>query len=45
MKQITASHHVFIAGVSAALLMSAGLSGCSDRRAASSTRRPDAAVR
>ena len=34
MKQITASHHVIVAGVTAALLMSAALAGCSARRAA-----------
>ena len=34
MKQITASHHVIAAGVTAALLMSAALAGCSARPAA-----------
>ena len=34
MKPITASHHVIVAGVAAALLMSAALAGCSARRAA-----------
>jgi RND family efflux transporter MFP subunit len=33
MKQITASHHVIVAGVTAALLMSAALAGCSARQA------------
>lgn len=33
MKQITAGHHVVVAGVAAALLMSAALAGCSARRA------------
>jgi hypothetical protein len=34
MKQITASHHIIVAGVTAALLMSVALAGCSARRAA-----------
>lgn len=34
MKKITASHHVIIAGVTAALLMSAALAGCPARQAA-----------
>ena len=34
MKQVTASHHVVVAGVAAALLTSAALAGCSARRAA-----------
>ena len=34
MKQITASHHVIVAGVTAALLTSPALAGCSARRAA-----------
>ena len=34
MKQITASHHIIVAGVTAALSMSAALAGCSARPAA-----------
>ena len=34
MKQIPTNHHVIVAGVTAALLMSAALAGCSARRAA-----------
>jgi HlyD family secretion protein len=34
MKPTTASHHVIVAGVTAALLISAALAGCSPRRAA-----------
>jgi RND family efflux transporter MFP subunit len=34
MKPITASHHIILAGVAAAFLMSAALAGCSVRRAA-----------
>jgi RND family efflux transporter MFP subunit len=37
MKQITASHHVIVAGVTATLLMSAALAGRSARRAAAAT--------
>ena len=34
MKQITASHHIIVAGVTATLSMSAALAGCSARPAA-----------
>ena len=52
MKPITTSHHVIVAGVTAALLMSAALSGCSPRQAdaapagtAPSTERPSPSPR
>jgi len=40
MKQITASHHVILAGVTAALLTSAVLAGCSAPRAAADAAEP-----
>ena len=40
MKQITASHHVIVAGVTAALLTSAVLAGCSAPRAAADAAEP-----